>query len=465
MRGANSFSGSVLIESLETYMRRNATGSNNSGQVRIGGASGQSIVIFGMTLDCAADDVPSNNRTSLVFPSTFTSFSGTFKAFNLQTFASSATDLSFVNLAFAQNYRSADISANSTLAAPPVWTLVNTDVGTATRIAVNPTLTGRQSVIWQQEVNVRLVDISNLPITTNALVWLTETNDGMRFNPFGRSGFDWTTVQAYSQAVNASGVASVTVRTGIGSVNLSSTTKSFFGKSSADDFDIYAIGYLYAISVGSHILRGNNGYSYSQSMVTDSTVAQPVRSIVDAYATINTSAQFYDRAKSWLVSNYSGQTALLVTREGDTINAGSRNVVIDASAAVVFSLTQNTITIKSQSFVGNVITTGTITLVNGAMFTGTRSDANGILTTAKFAITGIVPGSRLLLRLVSTSQVIVNEIVGNSFMYAYTHNGTDLNVEILLRRGSTQPFFQQWQGFALLTSLGGAIIANQQSDE
>jgi hypothetical protein len=353
-----------------------------------------------------------------------------------------------------------------------VWTLRNTDVGTATRVFTNITSTvgsGKLNVLWRQTVNARLRDAANNPITSNALIWLTERNDGSRFEAVGRTGFNWLTVQTYSQAVDAGGQASVAVRTGIAYVArdtgpVNTLNRSYFGKTSADDFDIFAIGYLYNIASGSHVLRGVNGYTYTQPMVTDASISQTTRATVDAYTTINTPQQFYDRAKSWLVANYSGQTAPLVSRSGDTVNAGARNVVIDATAAAAFAVAGNTLTIKSSAFVGNMTTTGTISLANGATFTGTRTDANGTISSATLTILGLVAGSRVFIRRTDTQATLVNEIVpGSSFAYAYLHTA-NVPVEIVARNASGTPAYQEWRTTTTLTAVSSAVTANQVTD-
>jgi hypothetical protein len=472
-----SFVGNIIIEQLLYFGK--LMPSNAIPQFRIQHLAGSTVNIPGLTLDSDPGLSPDNPSVLLFRNVAPTSFSAIFKCSQLQNVNSLTPpngDFAFDNLVFANNFRKYDIIGNfSTVFGTevPVWTLRNTDVGTATRVFTNifaAVGTGKLSVLWTETVNARLRDASNNPITSDALIWLTERDDGARFEAVGRTGFNWLTVQSYSQAVDGAGQASVSVRTGIAYVSrdtgpVNTLNRSYFGKTSADDFDIFAVGYHYNIASGSHILRGINGYTYTQPMVTDSSIAQTTRATVDAYTTLDTPQQFYDRAKSWLVSNYAGQTSVLVTRLGNTIDAGTRNVVIDATAAAAFSVAGSTITIKSSAFVGNLTTTGTITLANGATFTGQRTDSTGTITSANFTISNIISGSRLLIRRTDTQFVLVNQaITGTSFTYVYLHT-TNIPVEIVVRKATGSPTYQEWRTTATLTSSGGSATANQVLDE
>jgi hypothetical protein len=478
-----SFVGHTIIEQLHFYGKIGTTlpsgGLPAAPQVRFQHAAGSTVNVSGFTLDCDANipiDAPSVLGSRSVG---FTSFSAIFKSFQLQNFnalTAPAGDFTFDNLVFRNNFRPYDIIGNYSTtfgALIPVWTLRNTDAGTATRIFTNTTSvvgSGKLNAQWTQTVNAFLRDSANNPITSNALIWLTERNDGSRFEAVSRTGFNWLTVQTYLQSVDGTGKASVSVRLGIAYVSrdagpVNTLNRSYFGKTTADDFDIYAIGYLYNIASGSHILRGINGYTYTQPMVTDASITQTTRATVDAYTTIDTPQQFYDRAKSWLVSNYAGQTSVLVTRSGNTIDAGTRNVVIDATAATAFSVAGSTITIKSSAFVGNLTTTGTITLANGATFTGQRTDSTGTITSATFTISNIILGSSLLIRRTDTQVALINQTVtGTSFAYAYLHT-TNIPVEIVVRKATGSPTYQEWRTTATLTSFGGSATANQVLDE
>lgn len=120
----------------------------------------------------------------------------------------------------------------------------------------------------------------------------------------------------------------------------------------------------------------------SESIIlsNDITITEPLKAITDAYTEIETTAKFYDRAKAFLIDNYTGETEPIITRNDDTIDANGYNVVIDATAASPFAFDGTTITIKANVFSGNIITStsATITTINGAELEGGYSDSTGI---------------------------------------------------------------------------------------
>ena len=84
---------------------------------------------------------------------------------------------------------------------------------------------------------------------------------------------------------------------------------------------------------------------------------------------------------------------------------------------------------------------------------------------ATFTVSGIIAGSRLLIRRTDTQAALVNEVVaGTSRAYTYTHTA-DIPVEIVVRKATGSPAYQEWRTTATLASSGGAVTANQQPDE
>lgn len=207
----------------------------------------------------------------------------------------------------------------------------------------------------------------------------------------------------------------------------------------------------------------------SSTLVLDISITETTKATVDAYTTIETPAKFYDRAKSWLVANYTGQEGPVVTRSGALIDAGAYNVTIDATAAQAFALSGNTITIKASTYTGDMTTTGIITLANGAQFVGTRTDANGTIAPPKtVSITGITAGSRLRIYNNTTSVEVVNQIVaGTSYTSTYDEGtnyttGDTLTITATWQSGTSAklPFSTQ----VVVGSTGWSALVNQQND-
>ena len=79
-------------------------------------------------------------------------------------------------------------------------------------------------------------------------------------------------------------------------------------------------------------------------------------------------------------------------------------------------------------------------------------------------VSNIVSGSRLLLRRTDTQAVISNvTVTSGTFTYTYTHT-SDIPVEIVVRKATTSPYYQEWRTTTTLTNSNNTQTANQLSD-
>jgi hypothetical protein len=202
---------------------------------------------------------------------------------------------------------------------------------------------------------------------------------------------------------------------------------------------------------------------------SDPTVTELVKATVDAYATIDTSAEFYDRAKSYLYDNFNQETVTMVSRAGALIDAGAYDVTIDATAVSAFALAGNIITIKASTFTGDMTTTGTITLANGATYVGTRTDTNGtIYPPLVVSVTNIVAGSRLQVYNVNTATIVHTAIIaGTSYTAEYAEGtgyttGDVIRVRLASQTGVTAMLIYETSAVAGAT--GWSVLANQLPD-
>jgi hypothetical protein len=201
----------------------------------------------------------------------------------------------------------------------------------------------------------------------------------------------------------------------------------------------------------------------------DSAITQTTVATVAAYTTLETAAKFYDRCRYFESLDANIAVNLPITRSANLINAGSYNVIIDATSASVFSLAGNTLTIKASTFTGDMTTTGVITLANGATFVGTRTDANGTIAPPKtVSITGITAGSRLQIYNVTTATEVVNAVVaGTSYTATYNEGtgytaGNIVRVRLTYTSGTTAklPYSAQ----AVVGASGWSVLAAQLDD-
>jgi hypothetical protein len=205
------------------------------------------------------------------------------------------------------------------------------------------------------------------------------------------------------------------------------------------------------------------------ALVSNTLLTQTNAATVAAYTTLETSAKFYDYVQYWMSLAANVSVDVDVTRTGSLINAGSFNVTIDATAASVFALAGNTITIKASTYTGDMTTTGLITLANGATFIGTRTDANGTVAPPKtISITGITAGSRLQIYNVTTATETFNGIIsGTSYTTTYLEGagyttGNVVRLRLTCVNGVTAklPFTTS----TIVGSTGWTLLALQQDD-
>ena len=270
---------------------------------------------------------------------------------------------------------------------------INLDVGTGLRFDPGLVMaagdTGHVGIF--QELNVTLSDINGSPLE-GARLYVPTTDSGNRVDlaagdvPLqnGRTfGGGALTYDLYNALSDSSGVvATQSILTGrfwtaSGSLDILQDLYSVSQTPGTDDFQLFYISYNELISSQTVTLRGSAPTTINRTLLPDTSITQSDKAVVDAYPSIDTSAQLYDRAKSYLFDNYAGEIEPLLLRNNQTIEAGSYDIVIDATASPAFAVTGNTITLRSSSFVGDITTTGTVSSANGAVIEGFIQDSAG----------------------------------------------------------------------------------------
>jgi hypothetical protein len=194
-------------------------------------------------------------------------------------------------------------------------------------------------------------------------------------------------------------------------------------KTDRKNFTKSFIGYNFLISSSALVI--DRDLEDTIPLLSDRLITEATKTTVDAYTEIGTGTKFYDRSKSFLVDNYLGESTTIVILSGTSIDAGSYNVTIDATAASVYAFDGATITIKASTYVNDMVTTGVITLANGALFTGTRTDANGTVAppvTYNLQLPNIIDGSRFQVYNVNAGSELNNAVVsgGAGISVSYT---------------------------------------------
>jgi hypothetical protein len=344
-------------------------------------------------------------------------------------------------------------------------------------IIQNPNLS---STAWQgvallvRRVAHMAADTGAQPVA-DARVWSKPTDDGNRINlsAFGPALaiYDFTNAPEQTWLTNIAGSAAwAWVKLKGWWVN-DTVTPAFSAKvtrftkggddTAAYEFFTYAYGYLPTVNLVG--LNGIGTFLNIATMTGDIALTNFARPQVAAYTMLNTAAQWYDYQNYYVWLNPSGQRAFYCTKSGDVLNFGSWNIVLDPLAPQNWAVSGNTITVKSGAYTGSLVTTGTVTLANGASIAGAYTDATG--THAALSVTGLVPGSRLLVRRADTKAVLANALVAGT-SYTHAHIWTvDVPVEIIVRKASTAPYYREFKTTATLTAVNSAIAANQTLDE
>lgn len=192
----------------------------------------------------------------------------------------------------------------------------------------------------------------------------------------------WTIANNSVQSLgvsNASGVVTINdIETGFADDNISVLTLRF---ATGDVATVNVRAYESLPATFQAELRGIGGTVERFTLLNDAAVTRS-RASAGALATVDTLDDFYDAAKFWNVQsanvNYPTATTQVATAAGTTLDLGSRNIVVDATAASAFAVNTgtNTVTIKDTVLsVGTKFrtlqTTGTISFANGASATCT----------------------------------------------------------------------------------------------
>jgi hypothetical protein len=150
---------------------------------------------------------------------------------------------------------------------------------------------------------------------------------------------------------------------------------------------------------------------------------------------------------------------LRLTADTTLTNSTATKVVFDG-AGTTYTISGGTVS-EVENVSGSTVT---VTLTNGAptpTVTGPNVTINA--ETTSYTVTGIVSGSRLLIRRTDTQAALYNDVPGTSYAYIYVWSG-DIPVEIIVRKATSAPYYQEWRTTATLTSTSNTVTANQTLD-
>ena len=161
-----------------------------------------------------------------------------------------------------------------------------------------------------------------------------------------------------------------------------------------DDFDIQIASYGHRFTqLFDQIFNGVENYTRSVFLEPDPLITETSTAVVETYTTLETPAKWYDHVKFEATgAAYAGAQSIYCTRNGNTLDVGSRNIRLRVGDGMgdPSTVTQGGLIIVDvgSTFTGNIVTTGTITVDPDVTVVGSVRDVNGLTVT----ITGLPAG-------------------------------------------------------------------------
>ena len=335
-----------------------------------------------------------------------------------------------------------------------------------------------------KDIKLKIVD-TNISSIEGAKYWATDKDNGSRFSGtaswLGSQNADETfsSDRVYAGSTDSNGEATTRLLTracyggesplGVYDGN---TTIDYRGATTdnTDVFNFYVASYGHTLNTTSPSCIGTGVLEQQVVLFNDVFLTEFTKSVVDDYQEIDTPQKLYDKAKAFLVDHYAGEISTIVARSGNEIDLGSYNLIINPNASDPFSFNGTTITIKTDTFVGDLKTTGLITLQGIASVAGRYEDQTGVYLLLPWSIANIQAGSTIQLFNVTKNTHVVTKTVSGTGLV--TENGSfnadtiDVNDYVRLRityalgKTALLPF----EAFAVATTAGFGFIVEQKPD-
>ena len=195
---------------------------------------------------------------------------------------------------------------------------------------------------------------------------------------------------------------------------------------------------------GSFVVTGGGRFSASPVFATDPSITNTSSSSVAAYTTLATVDQMYDYAQYYITTAAGKALNQVVIKNGTSESLMSENLVVDATAASVFALASNTVTIKASTFGAGTTfvsfnTAGTVSTLHGAAITTYYT--TGSSTYVMVYVTGLVAGSTVQLYDTTSSTELYNGVVaGTSYTLANWLYASGHVIRVRVRQPGYIPF-------------------------
>ena len=331
----------------------------------------------------------------------------------------------------------------------------------------------------RQETTVSLRNLSGSNVD-GARVFMRDTNNGNRIAASTFTGSDDYIADRTYEGVTSSGSVSFTTNGGVLLADVYQNVANVavtrfqdivwdYRSRNNNSTDVFRFGYAaygYLPATVDAALQGDVPYVVSAVPIADSAITEATQATVAAYTALETLAKVYDYSCHWLtLSGSNMETAGLglqpLSYSGGVLDCGALNVVIDATAASVFTVAAGTMTIKASSLSGTKIqTTGTITLANGATInTSTYQSSAGLFVS--LSVASLVAGSRVQLYNVTDASEIYNAVVAGTSYSQYLTYTADKTIRLRATKTSGVTAKAPFETTGTLTVNGLAFTAAQ----
>lgn len=243
-----------------------------------------------------------------------------------------------------------------------------------------------------------------------------------------------------------------------------STIRRDYRYNTDQSMNISVLAYGFNYWQASEAYVGINTLDATYALIADTSVTLS-ETAAGALTEIATFDNLYDAAKFWKTRAVAAQleypsiSTQPVTANGTVLDLGSRNLVIDATAASAFAINTgtNTITIKSTTLIAgtkfrSLTTTGTVTFANGAVLNAPYTSSAG--TNTVLTVTLNQSGARLRLTDNTNTERFNGIIAGTSQTFYFPPGSTGA------WNGAVELYGYGRQTFSVTVTGGGIFTAS-----
>lgn len=217
----------------------------------------------------------------------------------------------------------------------------------------------------ESNVTFNILDEYNNAFSSN--YYSKDVDNGNRGSSFTANSIVYT--PANDQILSGSGSSPTT--TFISAFKNENNTTDWRGEGATGDllFYFYKYGRQFSTSKPNTTIKGAKTATVIQ--LPNLSITEATKTTVDAYTTLDTAEELYDRHASFLEDNLGTYLDFFLSKSGAQIELTDQTLIIDSAAVAAFAYSSPTVTIKSATFTGGATaTTGTVTTTNGTLLSG-----------------------------------------------------------------------------------------------